>query len=65
MREGNQSDKIDARRLAELLRLDHLAPVDHGEHGLGAPKELVRGYLTITGDLRFMGKRLDYESNSI
>src|SRR6476620_6111077 len=24
MREGNQSDKIDARQLAELLRLDHL-----------------------------------------
>jgi transposase len=33
MREGNQSDKIDARRLAELLRLDHLTPVYHGEHG--------------------------------
>src|SRR5262247_3482560 len=32
MREGNQSDKIDARRLAELLRLDHLNPVYHGEH---------------------------------
>src|ERR1700745_2193295 len=31
MREGNQSDKIDARRLAELLRLDHLTPVYHGE----------------------------------
>jgi len=31
MREGNQSDKIDARRLAELLRLDHLNPVYHGE----------------------------------
>jgi len=27
MREGNQSDKIDARRLAELLRLNHLSPV--------------------------------------
>ena len=34
MREGNQSDKIDARRLAELLRLNHLSPVYHGEHGL-------------------------------
>jgi transposase len=32
MREGNQSDKIDARRLAELLRLNHLSPVYHGEH---------------------------------
>jgi len=51
MREGNQNDKIDARRLAELLRLDHLTPVYHGEHGLRTLKELVRGYLTITKDL--------------
>jgi transposase len=51
MREGNQSDKIDARRLAELLRLDHLTPVYHGEHGLRTLKELVRSYLTITQDL--------------
>jgi len=51
MREGNQSDRIDARRLAELLRLDHLNPVYHGEHGLRTLKELVRSYLTITKDL--------------
>src|ERR1700688_4689008 len=51
MREGNQSDKIDARRWAELLRLDHLSPVYHGEHGLRSLKELVRSYLTITKDL--------------
>jgi len=48
MREGNQ---IDARRLAELLRLDHLTPVYHGERGLRTLKELVRSYLTITKDL--------------
>jgi transposase len=51
MREGNRSDKIDARRLAELLRLNHLSPVYHGEHGLRSLKELVRSYLTITKDL--------------
>ena len=51
MREGNQSDKIDARRLAELLRLNHLSPIYHGEHGLRSLKELVRSYLTITKDL--------------
>src|SRR5258706_9274728 len=51
MREGNQSDKIDARRLAELLRLNHLNPVYHGEHGLRSLKELVRSYLTVTKDL--------------
>src|ERR1700693_4343512 len=39
MREGNQSDKIDARRLVELLRL---SPVYHGEQGLRSLKELVR-----------------------
>ena len=42
MREGNQSDNIDARRLAELLGLDHLNPVYHGEHGLRTLEELVR-----------------------
>ena len=51
MREGNQNDKIDARRLAELLRSDHLTPVYYGEHGLRTLKELVRSYLTITKDL--------------
>ncbi|HXN22753.1 MAG TPA: transposase [Candidatus Dormibacteraeota bacterium] len=51
MREGNQNDKIDARRLAELLRVNHLHPVYHGEHGLRSLKELVRSYLTISKDL--------------
>src|SRR6202521_5618815 len=51
MKQGNKSDKIDARRLAELLRLNHLNPVYHGEHGLRTLKELVRSYLTITKDL--------------
>src|SRR6202049_584927 len=51
MKEGNKSDKIDARRLAELRRLNHLNPVYHGEHGLRSLKELVRSYLTITKDL--------------
>jgi hypothetical protein len=50
MREGNQSDKMGARRLAELLRLNHLHPFYHGEHGLRTLKELMRGYLTITRD---------------
>jgi len=37
--------------LAELLRLNHLHPVYHGEYGLRSLKELVRSYLTITKDL--------------
>ncbi len=33
LKEGNKSDRIDARKLAELLYLDKLRPVYHGEHG--------------------------------
>jgi len=42
---------MDARRLAELLRLKHLSAVYHGEHGLRTLKELVGSYLTMTKDL--------------
>jgi transposase len=51
LKDGNKSDRIDARKLAELLYLNKLHPVYHGEHGLGTLKELVRSYLTITKDL--------------
>jgi len=48
---GNKSDRIDARKLAELLYLNKLKSVYHGEHGVRALKELVRRYLTISKDL--------------
>jgi transposase len=51
LKDGNKSDRIDARKLAELLYLKKLHPVYHGEHGLRSLKELVRSYLTITKDL--------------
>jgi len=51
LKEGNKSDRIDARKLAELLRGNQLKPVYHGEHGVRALKELVRSYLTISKDL--------------
>jgi transposase len=51
LKAGNKSDRIDAQKLAELLRGNQLQPVYHGEHGLRALKELVRSYLTITKDL--------------
>jgi len=47
---GNKSDRIDARKLAEL-RSNRLKPVYNGEHGVRALKELVRSYLTISKDL--------------
>jgi transposase len=51
LKEGNKSDRIDARKLAELLYLNKLQPVYHGEHGARTLKELVRSYLTISKDL--------------
>src|ERR1022692_3195318 len=44
MKEGNKSDKIDARRLAELLRAGLLTPVYHGESGVRTLRELSRSY---------------------
>jgi transposase len=55
---GNKSDRIDACKLAELLYLDKLKPVYHGEHGLRTLKELSRSYLTITKDLSQVMNRL-------
>src|ERR1051326_7597819 len=50
LKDGNKSDRIDARKLAELLRTNQLKPVYHGEHGVRRLKELGRSYLTITQD---------------
>ncbi len=51
LKDGNKSDRIDAQKLAEVLYLNKLKPVYHGEHGLRAVKELVRSYSTVTKDL--------------
>jgi transposase len=51
LQEGNQNDRVDARKLAELLQNNQLRSVYHGDHGLRTLKELVRSYLTITQDL--------------
>ena len=55
---GNKSDKIDARKLAELLRANLLRPVYHGEHGVRTLKELSRSYTAISGDLARVMTRL-------
>jgi hypothetical protein len=34
LKEGSKSDKVDARKLADLLRTGMLRPVYHGENGL-------------------------------
>ena len=51
LKQGNKSDKIDARKLAERLRLNDLKPVYHGESGVRMLRELARSYLTIVKDL--------------
>ena len=51
LKQGNKSDKIDARKLAERLRLHDLKSVYHGESGVRMLRELARSYLTIVKDL--------------
>ena len=58
LKEGNKSDRIDARELAELLRAGLLSAVYHGETGLRTLKELSRSYLTISKDLTRVMNRL-------
>jgi transposase len=51
LKEGNKSDRIDARKLAEMLRTNQLHSVYHGEHGIRTLKELARSYLTVSKDV--------------
>lgn len=51
LKDGNKNDRMDARKLSELLYLNKFTPVYHGEHGLRTLKELARNYLTLTQDL--------------
>jgi transposase len=67
LKEGNKSDKIDARKLADLWRTGMLRPVYHGEHGLRTLRELGRSYQTISQDLNRVMNRIKalYRSWSI
>ena len=58
LKDGNKSDRIDAQKLAELLYLNKLKPVYHGENGVRTLKELARSYLTITKDLTRVMSRI-------
>jgi transposase len=58
LKEGSKSDRIDARKLAELLRTNQLTSVYHGEHGMRTLKELGRSYLTITKDVTRVMNRI-------
>jgi hypothetical protein len=51
LKAGNKNDRVDARKLSDLLRADLLTPVYHGENGVRTLRELCRSYLTVTKDL--------------
>src|SRR5215472_2614580 len=42
LKDGNKNDRIDARKLAELLRTNQVKAVHHENHGTRALKELGR-----------------------
>jgi len=48
--DANKTDKNDARRLAELLRLNALKAVYHGQHSMRTLKELGRSYVSLQQD---------------
>ena len=58
LRVGNKNDREDARKLSELLFLNKLHPVYHGENGIRTLKELARSYLSLTRDLTRVMNRL-------
>jgi len=58
LKDGNKSDRIDARKLANLLRGNHLKPVYHGQTEVRTLRELARSYLTTVKDLTRVMSRL-------
>src|SRR5260221_5304547 len=58
LKDGSKDDHIDAHKLAELLYMNKIKSVYHGEHGLRTMKKLARSYLTITKDLTRIMNRL-------
>jgi Transposase len=55
---GNKSDRMDARKLSELLSMDKLNAVYHGEHGVRTLKELSRSYVAINGEPQCVFRRV-------
>jgi Transposase len=60
LKAGNKNDRIDARRLSDLLYLNKFSAVYHGEQGIRTLKELARSYITITRDLTRVMSRLTH-----
>jgi transposase len=58
LKNGNKNDRVDARKLSDLLRAGLLSPVYHGDCGVRTLRELARTYLTITKDLTRVMNRI-------
>jgi Transposase len=58
LKDGSKSDRIDARKPAELLRGNQLHAVYHQEHGFRTLKELGRSYVTLTKDVTRVMSRI-------
>jgi transposase len=58
LQSGNKSDRVDAQKLAELLRNGSLRAVYHGDHGGRTLKELVRTYDCLVSDTTRVMNRL-------
>jgi transposase len=58
LKEGSKNDRVDARKLSELLRGGLLRAVYHGENGLRTLRELARSYQVISKDLQRVMNRI-------
>ena len=58
LKEGSKNDRVDARKLSELLRAGLLRAVYHGENGLRTLRELARSYQVVSKDLKRVMNRL-------
>jgi transposase len=58
LQSGNKNDRVDAQKLAELLRNGSLRGVYHGDHGVRTLKELVRTYDCLVSDTTRVMNRL-------
>ena len=57
--EGSKADKVDARKLADLLRTGMLRSVYHGHEATRQLKELVRAYETLSIDTQRTMARIE------
>lgn len=65
LKAGNKNDRIDARKLAELLRGGQVKQVYHGNRGVRTLKELAHSYLVLTQDVTRVMNRIKAVYHSV